>query len=384
MAANVTADVAEGLAKISNIRVLSPPDPSASVAAAASPVAFAPAANPDILVEGRLQKDGNSWGLQALATNTNNGEVRWSTSASVATANVDDMLQRSRLTGGLGYNLAVHLNTLYYPGEQPGASDALAHAKIVVDQATAYINQTSRERFAASQTMLENALAKDPDNVDLEAALAADQLRGIQTNWYTGKEAEAAEGKAQSLLERALAAQPQYLPVLEAHCRFMTATNHFVEALVSCANALTFNPWDGLVRFNLGMAQDELGRFPEALATFKDADRYDTPQVSRWTWLLGAGLTLVLMDRDEEALPWLQRSLAITPGTGRTQIVLAGAYQRLGRYDEAKAVMAEALKLRPGSTAENVEMPSKNTSPLWREALKRIRPAEIVAGLPAR
>jgi tetratricopeptide (TPR) repeat protein len=139
-----------------------------------------------------------------------------------------------------------------------------------------------------------------------------------------------------------------------------------------------------LVRFNLGMAQDELGRFPEALATFKDADRYDTPQVSRWTWLLGAGLTLVLMDRDEEALPWLQRSLAITPGTGRTQIVLAGAYQRLGRYDEAKAVMAEALKLRPGSTAENVEMPSKNTSPLWREAFKRIRPAEIVAGLPAR
>jgi site-specific DNA recombinase len=41
----------------------------------------------------------------------------------------------------------------------------------------------------------------------------------------------------------------------------MTATNHFVEALVACANALRFDPWDGLVRFNLGMAQDELGRF---------------------------------------------------------------------------------------------------------------------------
>jgi tetratricopeptide (TPR) repeat protein len=190
--------------------------------------------------------------------------------------------------------------------------------------------------------------------------------------------------KAQSLLERALAAQPQYLPVLETNCRFMTATNHFVESLVACANALRFDPWDGLVRFNLGMSLDQLGRFSEALATFKDADRYDTPQVSRWTWLLGAGLTLTLMGHDEEALPWLQRSLAITPGTGRTQIVLAGAYQRLGRTDEAKAIMAKALELRPGSTAENVGLPPKNTSPLWREACARITRGEVAAGLPER
>jgi DNA-binding winged helix-turn-helix (wHTH) protein/tetratricopeptide (TPR) repeat protein/TolB-like protein len=377
MAANVTADIAEGLAKISNIRVLSPPAPAVD----AKPVAYTPS-DADIVVEGRLQKDGNSWILRARATNTNSGEVRWSTAVSVATENVDEMLQRSRLAGGLGHNLAVYLNTLYYPGERPGASDAQAHAKIVVDQATAYIDQTSRERFAASQAMLENALAKDPDNVDLEAALAADLLRGIQTAWYIGADADTAEHKAQALLERAMRQEPQYLPVLESYCRFMTATNHFVESLVACANALTFDPWDGLVRFNLGMAQDELGRFAEALATFKEADRYDTPQVSRWTWLLGAGLTLMLMDRDEEALPWLQRSLAITPGTGRTQILLAAAYQRLGRTDEAKAALAKALGLRPGSTAANVEMPPKNTSPLWREACEKITRAEIAAGLP--
>jgi tetratricopeptide (TPR) repeat protein len=381
MAANVTADITEGLAKISNIRVLSPSDPSAP--GAVKSAAFNPASSPDVLVEGRLQKDGNSWSLRALATNTKSGEVRWSTSVAIATDNVDAMMQRSRLAGGLGHNLAVYLNALYYPGAQPGASDAQAHAKVVVDQATAYIDQTSRERFAASQAMLEDALAKDPNNVDLQAALAADLLRGIQTVWYTRADAVAAETKARLLLERALAAQPQYLPVLETYCRFMTATNHFDEALVACANALTFDPWDGLVRFNLGLAQDQLGRFADALATFQDADRYDTPQVSRWTWLLGAGLTCLLLDRDEEAVQWLQRSLAITPGTGRTQILLAGAYQRLGRFDEAKAVMAQALKLRPGSTVENVELPRKNTSPLWREAVTKFNRAEIAAGLPA-
>jgi len=383
MASNVTADVAEGLSKISTIRMLSPPSASTS----GKTVSFAPAVDPDIFVEGRLQKDGKAWSLQARATNTATGEVRWSTAVSVAAENADEMLQRSRLIGGLGHNLAQYINTLVYPGEWQRASAVQtqakrANAKIVVEQATAYIDETSRERFAAAQGMLEDALAKDPDNVNLESALAAHLLRGIQTAWYSPADSEAAERKARSLLERALQAEPQYLPVLESYCRFQTATNHFVESLVACANALTFDPWNGLVRFNLGMAQDELGRFSEALATFKEADRFDTPAVSRWTWLLGAGMTYMLMDRDEEAVPWLQRSLAITPGTGRTQMLLAGTYQRLGRFDEAKAAMAEALKQRPGSKLENIGMPRKNTSPLWLAASEKIGRAEVAAGLP--
>jgi hypothetical protein len=42
-----------------------------------------------------------AWSLQARATNTATGEVRWSTAVSVAAENADEMLQRSRLVGGL-------------------------------------------------------------------------------------------------------------------------------------------------------------------------------------------------------------------------------------------------------------------------------------------
>jgi DNA-binding winged helix-turn-helix (wHTH) protein/tetratricopeptide (TPR) repeat protein len=379
MAANVAGDLIEGLAKVNTIRVLSPPPPPRpTLASAATAVAASPSA--DIVVEGRLQKNGTAWVLRAQATLR--GEVRWSTSISVATDGVDAMLQQSRLAGGFGHELAQYVNTLLYPGESADNRAAASRAKIVVEQATAYINHTSRERFAAAQAMLEKGLAAEPDNVDLEAALAAQLLRGIQTTWYHGAEGEAAERRAQELLERALRAEPQYLPVLETYCRFLQATNRFAESLVACANALTFDPWNGLVRFNMGMSLALLGRFSEALATFEQADRYDTPQVSRWTWLLGAGLVLVLTDRDQEALPWLQRSLAITPGTGRTHLLLAVAYQRLGRYEEAKAAMAECLKLRPGSTAENVGLPVKNASPIWRAAAERATRAEIAAGLP--
>jgi Flp pilus assembly protein TadD len=132
------------------------------------------------------------------------------------------------------------------------------------------------------------------------------------------------------------------------------------------------------------MTQIRLGRFEDALATFGQADRFDTPQVSRWTWLLGAGWACLLMGRNEEALSWLQRSIAITPGTGRSHLLLAAAYQRLGRTDEARAAVAKAMELRPGSTADNALLPAKNASPDFLNAQKMIQAAQVEAGLPER
>jgi tetratricopeptide (TPR) repeat protein len=271
---------------------------------------------------------------------------------------------------------------LVQAGAQPAAGDGAA--KVVVEQATAQINQTSKERFAAAQAMLEKALADDPNNADLQVALAALQLRGVQMVWYSPADAAAAETKAKSMLERALRTKPDSVPALEAYCRFLNATNYFTESLVACARTLSFDPWNGLALYHMGVAHIQLGRFEDAVATFKQADRYDTPQVSRWTWLLGVGWSYVMMGRDEEALPWLERSIAITPASGRPLMLLAAAYQRLGRTDEAKAALAKALRLRPGSTANNSAISTKNASPIYVEASQRVIQSMIAAGLPER
>jgi Flp pilus assembly protein TadD len=134
----------------------------------------------------------------------------------------------------------------------------------------------------------------------------------------------------------------------------------------------------------MGLSQMQLGRLDDALATFKLADQYDTPVVSRWTWLLGAGLTCLLMDRNEEAVTYLNRSIAITPASGRSDILLAAALQRLGQTDEAKRAMARGLELRPGSNAVNAILPTQNASPVFLAALQRLLQSEAEAGLPDR
>jgi DNA-binding winged helix-turn-helix (wHTH) protein/Tfp pilus assembly protein PilF/TolB-like protein len=375
-AAAVTTRLADGLAKINKLRVVTPDAASTPPTAAAARTTAA-----DFVLSGELQKTERSWELRARLTRTADREVIWTEPVSVAIGDTDLGLQQSRLAAGLGHPLALRINELVHAGAQATADDT---AKVVVEQATASIMQTTRERFMAAQAMLEKALADEPNNTDLQIALAALQLRGIQLVWYSPADAAAAEKNAKAMLERALRTEPNSIPVLQAYCRFLNATNEFVESLVACARTLAFDPWDGMALYHIGLSQLPLGRFEDALATFKQADRFDTPPVSRWTWLLGAGVSYLMMGRDEEALPWLERSIAITPASGRSLILLAAAYQRLGRADEAHAALTQGLKLRPGSTVSNIGIPTKNVSAAYMEARGRIEQALIAAGLPER
>jgi DNA-binding winged helix-turn-helix (wHTH) protein len=375
--ADVTTQLRDGLARIDNVRVMM-----------ASAPANSSGPRPDYTVTAEIGKRKTSWDARARMTQTATGDIVWTMPVSVARDGSDASLQQVRLTAGIGEPLAQRINGLVHAKPKPAADrastalPASGEAKVVIEQAMASITQTSRERFAVSQGMLSKALADDPDNVDLAVALAAMQLRGVQMVWYTPAESAAAEVSAQAILERALKQRPDYLPVLEAYCRFLNATNQFVESLVACSRVLSFDPWNGMALFEIGIGQDQLGRFEDALRSFKQADQYDTPPISRWTWKLGAGMTYLLMRRSEDALPWLQSSIAITPASGRSYMLLAAAYQALGRPDEAKAAMAKALALRPNSNSANVALPTKNASASFLSASEWIAQAFVTSGLP--
>ena len=362
MAANVSGRLADGLAKIENIRVL-------------IPEAAAPRA--DFVVNGELQKSEQAWTVRARMTSTATSEVKWTASYSVNLADTDLQLQQSRLAAGAGHALAQRLNELLNADPRSAAK-----SKVVIEQATAHINQTSPERFQAAQAMLERALAEDPDHSEVQIALAALLMRGVQMVWLSPAERETAETKAEALLQQTLRAKPNHIPAHEAYCRFLNATNQFRASLVACARALSLDPWNGIALYHVGLAQIQTGRFEDALATFQQADRFDTPQVSRWTWMIGAGWANLMMGRAEDAVPWLQKSIAITSASGRTHMLLAAAYQQMGRTEEARAAMEKGRELRPGSTMRNVPTPKKNVSPVSIEAAERIMQLMAAAGLP--
>lgn len=367
MATNVAARLLDGLAKINNIRVILPQ------AAATQKAEF--------VVTADLRKAVSGWDTYARLTRVSTGEIVWSAHIAIAATDGDLELQQTRLVAGIGYPLALRLNEILDTDGRPAATDGVA--KAAIEQATAAIKQTSRERFATAESILKRTIADDEDNVDIAVALAALQLRGIQMSWYPPAEGVAAEANSKSILKHALHIKPTSIAVLEAYCRMLSATNEFADSLVACARVLDFEPWDGTALFNLGLGQLQLGLFEDALATFKRAYSYDTPEVSRWTWQLGIGWVYGLMGQPADALPWVERSIAITPASGRSIIYLAGVYESLGRHADAVATMQRGMALRPGSTAVNIINPTKNATPVFLKAQERLLPPMIAAGLPA-
>ncbi|OEO33062.1 transcriptional regulator CadC, partial [Devosia insulae DS-56] len=323
-AAGVTTRLSDGLARIDNI---------VGVAADGADLAA------DYVVSGEIRLAGTSWTAEARLIDSATHQLQSVTSVTVEIGDADLPLQQARLAAGIGHVLALRLNALL----NGDAAAARQDTKVVIEQATAFLTQTSPERFGEAEQMLKAATVADPENVDLAVALAALQLRGIQMVWYAPDDGKAAETSARATLERALRLKPSSIAVLEAYCRFLNATTRFSESLVACARALSFDPWNGIALYHIGLAQLQLGRFEDALVTFNQADQFDTPAVGRWTWLLGAGWVNLLMDRDAAAIDWLQRAIAITPASGRPMMLLAAAYQRLGREAEAEATLAEAL-----------------------------------------
>jgi len=366
LAAGVTDQLLDGLARIDNLRVLAP----------------GAGATAQFEIRGELLRVGDAWTLKLRAVRTATGVVETVATATVA-AGLEPELQEVRLAAGAGDRLARWLNDLL-EGGSVGAEEPTPGVRVAIEQATASINQTSRERFGVAQLMLKTALAAAPDNVDLQVALAALQTRGIQMVWYDETEAEAARTTGKQMLSRAVALRPRSIAVLEAQCRFLAATNEFVESLIACARASSFDPWNGSALYQTGLAQVFLGRFDDALASFEEAYRYDTPTVSRWTWLLGIGWVNVLLDRDAEAVLWFERSIAVTPASGRTHLMLAAAYQRLGRTADARAAFAAGMLLRPGSTVANVEPPARNVSPAFLAASAKVMSVLAALGLPER
>lgn len=367
-AAGITDQLIDGLAGIDNIEVIASHDDASRA--------------PDFIIKSELRREGDFWTLKARLTESATGAITSLPPVTVDRGQLDPLSQQVRLAAGLGDKLARLVNDrLEGAGSVRNASTG---GRVAIEQATASINQTTHERFAAAQAMLEDSLAREPDNVDVQVALAGLQMRGIQMVWYDATERAAAANNAQALLQRALAARPRSIAVLEAQCRFLSATNAFAESLVACSQVQSFNPWDGSALYLVGLGQLNLGRLEEGLATFELADRYDTPSVARWTWLLGAGWANVLMDRNAEAVPWLERSIAVTPASGRSHMLLAAAYERLGRHAEAVAAMATAMQLRPTSTTSNVRPPMQNGSPVFVSAGEKILQTLKGLGLPER
>ena len=99
-------------------------------------------------IDGKLGKEQQLWTLNVRMVERATGEVRSVATITVDSASLAPQLQQSRLAAGVGDVLARRLNALLEDGSSGRATAATTSGKVAIEQASASINQTTRERFA--------------------------------------------------------------------------------------------------------------------------------------------------------------------------------------------------------------------------------------------
>jgi adenylate cyclase len=95
------------------------------------------------------------------------------------------------------------------------------------------------------------------------------------------------------------------------------------------------------------------------------------------------GVASLLLGRDQDAIEFLQRSLALNPESGATRSIfrwLAAAYARTGQMPEARQFMAKADQLLPYDTVRGYA-PGDLASPVFLDQVRRLQDALRLAGL---
>lgn len=115
------------------------------------------------------------------------------------------------------------------------------------------------------------------------------------------------------------------------------------------AHALALNPDNGMAQVMLGDLRRREGRLPEALALYQSAHR-NLPGFFRVP--LKVAVTLHLMGRHEEAIPWFAQAHALRPEHPLPDQLLGAMLVSQGRFAEAEAPLSRVLA-QAGRTRED-------------------------------
>ena len=244
---------------------------------------------------------------------------------------------------------------------------------------------TSRQTMIDARALFQQALDYDPDNVDALAGVATTYVFEVLNSYYDSGREERLR-KAGVLVRRALAVQPRHIVALKANAALFRAEGRFEEAIAASQVVIAQNPGEPWAYKEVGLSTLYLGRVPEALDWFEKADQLGPRDPSRWIWLGAMGRVQFFLGHDEEAIRLLRLSADANPNDPRAYALLAAVHATRGQAENAKAALADCLRVRPDMTIKRFfddwSVPLQATSALYQRQHERIRDGLRLAGMP--
>jgi tetratricopeptide (TPR) repeat protein len=160
----------------------------------------------------------------------------------------------------------------------------------------------------------------------------------------------------------------------------LAATGRVEQGIAECERALTINPNLASAHATIGFYKALIGRAAETEPHVKEALRLSPRDVSVHIWLMMVGISKVALNRYDEAVIWLRRSIEANRNNPMSHFLLSAVLAHLGRLKEARAAVSAGLALNPRFTVSVARASafSDNPSDLVERYIDGLR----MAGLP--
>jgi adenylate cyclase len=303
------------------------------------------------VVEGSVQRDQNRVRVNAQLIDAASGAHLWAERFEEDIADLFKLQDQvvARLGNTLGFELVRAEASKSARSTNPDAIDLTMRGWAVLWQGIQQRSMTEKQAiYYAARPLFEQALAIDPNYAD---ALAGDAMTYMVDYLYGWSPAGTDyDGKVIGQADRAIALAPDDVRGYYPKSVYLRMSNRAKEAVQVAGDGLAVNPNSNQLYGARSAAEVALGRFEQAKSDAQESIRLSPrdPQV---------GLRYVTLGDAEVGLGHLDAAIedyekAIDGGYHNRVVNMAGAYALQGKMDEAKSVLAEALRANPKLTVK--------------------------------
>jgi adenylate cyclase len=125
------------------------------------------------------------------------------------------------------------------------------------------------------------------------------------------------------------------------------------KAVAKGEQAVALNPNSAYAHMILGHTLRFAGRSEEAIPEYKKAIRLNP--IPPTNYLFGLGLAYCWTDQYEEAIKWCEKAVRKDPDSFMAHLMMTVVYSLSGREEEARAEVAEALRINPKFSVQKFE-----------------------------
>src|SRR5579863_7918664 len=295
------------------------------------------------VLEGSVRRSGEQVQGNVQLIDADSGAHVWADRFDTDRRNLAEA--QSEITGRLARTL--NLELVQAVGRQieqersinPDAQDLIMRGWALYQRTQAASSRTDAMRY------FEQALELDPKSYEAKLGIAASLVVNLSGGYTDQPEAD--EGRAEKLLGELLARDPNRSQLHQTIALLRRVQNRLPESRIEWERAIELDPNNSIAYGQLGVTLIYLGDPEKAIALEEKRIRLnpEDPNIGLAYWSLG--LAHLLLGHNEQAVDWLTQATAANPRVYYFYLDLAAALALQGHTDQAKAALAESLKLKP-------------------------------------